>query len=249
MCLKYIDASMYQVARSLILPFTVVFQYVFLRKPSSMAVLLCCAVIFAGFLTGLFGDGSNPQALIGEIKGEDDDDDDDDNPASTGASMSGIIFGVLSSLSTALHAVVIKSSLEAVQGNTLELVWYNNVLTAVALAPLVLAAGEYDQIQTLLFPPEDDPAYWNGSSYALWHTLCIGTLVTGFFGFLINLAGFLQIKVTSPVTHMISSAVRGVLQTIIAVWIFSEVLTAPRVLGILFILTGSAFYTFVKSTG
>jgi GDP-fucose transporter C1 len=46
---------------------------------------------------------------------------------------------------------------------------------------------------------------------------------------------------------MISSAVRGVLQTIMAVWLFSELLTAPRVLGIILILLGSSLYTWFKS--
>jgi hypothetical protein len=32
-----------------------------------------------------------------------------------------------------------------------------------------------------------------------------GSLVTGFFGFLLCIAGLLSIKVTSPVTHMFSS--------------------------------------------
>jgi hypothetical protein len=32
-----------------------------------------------------------------------------------------------------------------------------------------------------------------------------GSLVTGFFGFLLCVAGLLSIKVTSPVTHMFSS--------------------------------------------
>ena len=69
------------------------------------------------------------------------------------------------------------------------------------------------------------------------------------FGFLISLASFLSIKVTSPVTHsesdfprvspsgrlrarahvltsVISSAARGVLQTMLAVYFFGDVLSA-----------------------
>jgi GDP-fucose transporter C1 len=45
-------------------------------------------------------------------------------------------------------------------------------------------------------------------------------------GFLICLAGFLSIKVTSPVTHMFSAAVRSVLQTLIGVWLFHDVINA-----------------------
>lgn len=35
----------------------------------------------------------------------------------------------------------------------------------------------------------------------------------------------MSIKVTSPVSHMVSSAARGVLQTIIGVWMFGDIIT------------------------
>ena len=68
----------------------------------------------------------------------------------------------------------------------------------------------------------------------------------GFFGFLINLAGFLQIKVTSPVTHMVSSAARGVLQTFVAMAIFGEIVSSKRWFGIVLTVGGSALYTWVR---
>ena len=37
--------------------------------------------------------------------------------------------------------------------------------------------------------------------------------------------GLLSIKITSPVTHMFSSAMRSVLQTLLGIWIFSDILT------------------------
>lgn len=44
-------------------------------------------------------------------------------------------------------------------------------------------------------------------------------------GFLICIAGFLSIKITSPITHMVSAAVRGVLQTLLSVAFFADVIT------------------------
>jgi GDP-fucose transporter C1 len=43
-------------------------------------------------------------------------------------------------------------------------------------------------------------------------------------GFLICIAGVLSIKVTSPITHMFSSAVRSVLQTALGVYLFGDIL-------------------------
>lgn len=68
----------------------------------------------------------------------------------------------------------------------------------------------------------------------------------GFFGFLIGIAGLLSVKVTSPVSHMVSSAARGVLQTVVSVLAFHEVITHRR-LGSIFVITaGSCHYVWVK---
>jgi GDP-fucose transporter C1 len=118
----------------------------------------------------------------------------------------------------------------------MSLVFYNNVLSSVGLVPFVIFSGELAGLRDLLS---------QGGEHLT--TLIWGTLLTGFFGFMLNLAGFLQIKVTSPITHMISSALRGVLQTVIAVWLFGDIVTAQRVVGIAFILAGSSYYTWVRS--
>lgn len=47
----------------------------------------------------------------------------------------------------------------------------------------------------------------------------------GSVGFLMSIASLLSIKVTSPITHMISSAVRGVAATFLCVWFFEDVIT------------------------
>jgi len=122
LCLQYVDASFYQVARSLILPFTVLLMHFYLQKRSSGQVILACAIVCVGFLTGVRGEFE--------------------------LSWIGVVFGVLSSLTTAFHAVLIKSSLEVVNQNTMDLVFYNNVLTAVFLFPLVLISGEVSPFLT-----------------------------------------------------------------------------------------------------
>jgi hypothetical protein len=78
-------------------------------------------------------------------------------------------------------------------------------------------------------------------------TFFIGSLVTGFFGFLLGLAGLLSIKVTSPVSHMVSSAARSVLQTVLGAWLFGEIVTGRRALSITVITLGALYYTWVQS--
>jgi GDP-fucose transporter C1 len=66
------------------------------------------------------------------------------------------------------------------------------------------------------------------------------------FGFLMSIASLLSIKVTSPITHMVSSAVRGVAASLLGVWLFADVVSAGRAGGIAIILAGSLAYTWVK---
>lgn len=86
-CLQYVDASLYQVARSLTLPFTVFLSIIYLNEKISPMIIISCLVIFAGFLSGTTLD-----KLDFDSKG--------------------FFYGVLSSFTTALHSIVIKNSLE-----------------------------------------------------------------------------------------------------------------------------------------
>jgi solute carrier family 35 (GDP-fucose transporter), member C1 len=122
--LKYVDASFYQVARGLVLPFTVLTSAVVLASRPSLKILFSCSIVTAGFFIGVFLDGI-PVSLLG------------------------IFFGVLSSAITAMHAVVIKKSLEVVKGNALHLSWYTNLLSMGLLAPLVVIAGEMGEVWKL----------------------------------------------------------------------------------------------------
>ncbi|RGB37756.1 hypothetical protein C1646_621697 [Rhizophagus diaphanus] len=215
-CLQYVDASFYQVARALILPFTVIFSYILLNQKSSNKILLACLIVCIGFFVGV----SSERLTISII---------------------GIIFGICSSISTALHAIVIKKSLNVVKGNTMDLVYYNNFMSAIAFLPLIFLFSEQNQLLKLFIKNPITNQYSMEAK-----TFLIGILVTGFFGFLINIAGFLQIKVTSPITHMISSAFRGVVQTILGYLLFGDLLTTGRVGGIFLILFGSCIYAWFK---
>ena len=65
----------------------------------------------------------------------------------------GIIFGVISSFSTAVHAIVIKKSFAVVDGSAATLAWYSNFLSTVAIAPLIVIMGEVPEIVKLLADP------------------------------------------------------------------------------------------------
>jgi hypothetical protein len=105
-----------------------------------------------------------------------------------------LFYGVFSSLAIAIHTVLIKSSLPYCNNSTIQLAYWTNAGSAILVAPFVLLLGEPARILELSVSTE-----WNMRVF-IW-----GSLVTGFFGFLLCIAGLLSIKVTSPVTHMFSS--------------------------------------------
>lgn len=105
-----------------------------------------------------------------------------------------LFYGVFSSLAIAIHTVLIKASLPYCNNSTIQLAYWTNAGSAILLAPFVLLLGEPVRILELSASPD-----WNMKVF-VW-----GSLVTGFFGFLLCIAGLLSIKVTSPVTHMFSS--------------------------------------------
>ncbi|KAF8153028.1 hypothetical protein B0H34DRAFT_800288 [Crassisporium funariophilum] len=217
--LKYVDASFYQVARGLVLPFTVCTSFFILHSRPSLRILLCCGVVTMGFFCGVFLDGT-PLSLIG------------------------IGFGVASSAITAVHSVVIKQSLTVVNGSALALSWYTNVLSAIVLAPLLVLAGEGGDVIELFFGI--DELLIRPGHLSPFKTFIVGSIITGVLGFLMSIASLLSIKVTSPITHMVSSAVRGVAASLLGMWVFHDIITTGRASSIAIILLGSILYTWVK---
>ncbi|KAF5384339.1 hypothetical protein D9615_003385 [Tricholomella constricta] len=215
--LKYVDASFYQVARGLVLPFTVVTSFVVLHSRPSLRIFVACAIVTLGFFVGVFLDGT-PVSLIG------------------------ISFGVASSAITAMHSVVIKQSLNVVDGSALLLSWYTNLLSAIVLLPICFLAGEGSGIFGLLLGGVEAA---DGGMSPLT-TFFWGSLITGALGFLMSIASLLSIKVTSPITHMVSSAVRGVAASVLGMWLFADIITTGRASSIATILLGSFYYTWVK---
>lgn len=122
--LKYVDASFYQVARGLVLPFTVCTSYFLLAARPSLHILVACAFVTLGFFVGVFLDAI-PISLIG------------------------VSLGVLSSGITALHSVVIKKALGVVGGSALHLSWYTNLLSVGALIPVIVLMGEGPEVVKL----------------------------------------------------------------------------------------------------
>ena len=123
-----------------------------------------------------------------------------------------LVYGTLSSLMTAIHAVMIKSAQKPAEGHSVTgMAYWTNLIGAGALVPWIFINNEIETLRNL-----------GDENLKIF---VFGCAVTGFFGWLLCMAGLLSIKVTSPVTHMFSSAARNVIQTVLGVAIFGDVVT------------------------
>jgi GDP-fucose transporter C1 len=66
LCLQYVDASFYQIARGLVLPITVVLSFAMQSSPPSMHATLCCVGITLGFAVGVMYD-NHASARAGQM--------------------------------------------------------------------------------------------------------------------------------------------------------------------------------------
>ncbi|KAG0171368.1 hypothetical protein DFQ30_001123 [Apophysomyces sp. BC1015] len=123
LCLKYVEVTFYQVARSLSINFTILFTYLILGKKTSFPALVACIIVFLGFAIGSYG----------EIN----------------FSWEGVMYGVGSSAFVALYGIYVQKTLTAVDNNQWKLLHYNTTLAIILLFPLVLFSGELSEILTL----------------------------------------------------------------------------------------------------
>jgi GDP-fucose transporter C1 len=214
-CLASVNASVYQIARGLLLPFTLFLSLLVLRpRPYYPPIsLVGCAMVMAGFGTGMLADYS--QMLT---------------------SGKGVLLGVGSSFTTAVESVVVKRFLGKSQEGMWQMVWMSNCMAVLFYIPLFPLSGEMATMSNLFTVESIDIARQFLSSACL----------TGVSAFLLTIATFMQIEVTSPTTHMIVTAARGVAQSSLAVVLLGELLTADRAGSMALILAGSAIYGWAR---
>lgn len=147
----------------------------------------------------------------------------------------GMALGVGSSFTTAVESIVVKKFMS---GKTKEvgmwqMIYMTNFMALMIYIPLLWSTPEYTSLQKHLL---------TASSTELLSSFVKTSIVTGITTFLLTIATFLQISVTSPTTHMIVTAARGVAQSGLAVVILKEAVSAGRVFGMACILGGSFIY-------
>jgi len=219
LCLATVDTSFFIIARGLALPLTIGISSFVTKKIPGWRVFVAAGIVTFGFSLGVYRKG-----YINDIAA-----------GTKTITYTAIIVGVASSFFLALHAVLVKSAIKHVDGSIVALTYYSNLLAVGCLLPFIFINGEHMAFIELVGKGQD------------WLPFIAGSAVTGLFGFLLGIAGLLSIKVTSPITHMFSSAGRSVLQTILGVSLFNDIITPDRGASIGLITLGAMYYTWVMS--
>ena len=151
-----------------------------------------------------------------------------DLPVSGAITVVGISFGLAASLSLSFSSVFTKLVLHHLSHDAWRLAWINNVCACMLFLPLIKFSGELD-----IFLVADD-----------LHNLTFATfiVVSGVLGFLVGFSSSLQIKYTSPVSHIISGVVKAILQSQLALWYFGQRKPFSWYYSAILVMAGSVAY-------
>jgi len=148
-----------------------------------------------------------------------------------------------------------------------QMVWMSNCLSLLFYIPLLILSGDMTTLGSFILPTNysaltADPLTAGDATVNVATRAAVDAattlateqgpeflrlaFLTGVAGFLLTIATFMQIDVTSPTTHMIVTAARGVAQSALAVLMLGEAVTAGRVASMGLILGGSALYGWAK---
>jgi GDP-fucose transporter C1 len=146
----------------------------------------------------------------------------------------GIVYGVVSGFVTSTYFVSIKKSITALGNDEWLLMEWNSVVSLAIMTPFLWWSGGVAVIT-------------QGRSARFW----VRQVTSGIFGFAINIATFLNIKVTSPLTHQVAGIMKGSLQALLAYLLFgdAEGMSPLKAVGIVTVLVFSFLYALSRQGG
>jgi GDP-fucose transporter C1 len=139
LCLKWVEVSFYNVARSLTIVFNVFLTKFVLGSHTSSTTMACLGIVVLGFFLGVSGE--------------------------VNYSMKGTIAGICSSLFVSLNSIFTKKVLPAVDNDHWKLTFYNNVNAIIMFLPL-MAYFEASTIIEAMHQQLMSPIFWGAMTVA-----------------------------------------------------------------------------------
>jgi len=149
LCLKMVEVSFYNVARSLTIVFNVVLSRVVLGSPTSPKTMACLCIVICGFFLGANGE--------------------------VNFSFNGTVAGVCSSLFVSLNSIFTKKLLPAVDNDHWKLTFYNNVNAVILFLPL-MAFFEAEALLAATGIQFLSPVFWGAMMIAGFFGFSIGII-------------------------------------------------------------------------
>jgi len=144
----------------------------------------------------------------------------------------GVLFGVISSVFVALYSIYVKKIMNAVDNDQWRLLIYNTTISIILMLPTIIFSNEFTRLK-------ESDLLWDAGNW-------IAMTMTGIIGFLMNIAVFLQIKFTSPLTNNISGTLKACLQTLLAYFVYKNPISFLNGVGIFLVIFGSFWYSNVR---
>uniref|UniRef100_A0A7S0YLG0 Sugar phosphate transporter domain-containing protein n=1 Tax=Hemiselmis tepida TaxID=464990 RepID=A0A7S0YLG0_9CRYP len=142
----------------------------------------------------------------------------------------GMAAGLVSSFFVALYPLLLKRSMVSMDNwqisinvNSMSLLWF---------APLI----GYEIYQGKML---DNPVLYDQRFWAF-------NFATATVGFVLNLASMMQVRVTSPLTHMVVGAFKGAVTTCLGVVMYGNKMNMTSALGVTILISCSFFYSYLK---
>ena len=145
-------------------------------------------------------------------------------------SVKGTVYGILSSIALAMYSVTSKKSMDMLNGNQFILIEYIIPFSLLILTPMVAIRGGFD-------------VFFERHSLKFWIAQVVGSV----FGTLINIASFVCIKHTSPLTfNMVGTLNSCLTSTIAYVFFKGENFTITKAAGNVTIIIFTFIYSCAK---
>lgn len=148
LCLKWVEVSFYNVARSLTIVFNVIFTSLILSQHVSTATMGCLAVVILGFFMGTNGE--------------------------LNFSLWGTVAGVASSLFVSLNSIYTKRVLSAVDNDHWRLTYYNNINACLMFLPLMIIFEHQPIFAALASGQFHSTLFWSAMMVAGFFGFSIG---------------------------------------------------------------------------
>ncbi|KAG0741582.1 hypothetical protein G6F57_007470 [Rhizopus arrhizus] len=148
-------------------------------------------------------------------------------------SVAGAFYAVAWPAVVSIYGIYLKKTLTALKNDVWALIQYNTILSLATLTPLVILSGELKSVLNEVWFL-DETGFW------------IQMIITSLTGFAVNVIMVLLILYTSPLTLVVASINKTILQAFLATLLFGNPMSLMNVVGMLVSLTGTCYYIYTR---